>query len=64
MTQYHCVTTHYCTLDAITNATTNENYPFDYKISSYINLDMFFQHATGHITTSKITVIYSIHLSL
>ena len=23
----------YCTLDVVTNATTNENYPFGYKIS-------------------------------
>ena len=55
---------YYCTLDAVTNATTNESFPFRYKSSSNINLDMFFQNATGHITTSEITVIYSIHLSL
>ena len=31
----------YCTLDAVSNATINENYPFGYRISSYINLNMF-----------------------
>ena len=56
--------THYCTLDALPNALTNENYPLTYKSSSYINLNMFVLNATGHITTSEITVIYSIYLSL
>ena len=54
----------YCTLDAVSNAPTNENYSLTYQISSYINLNMIFQNATGHITTSEITVIYSIYLSL
>ena len=55
---------HYRTLDTVTNATKNENYPFGYQISLYINIDMLSQNATGHITTSKMTAIYSIHFSL
>ena len=39
---YYCSNCCYCTLDAVTNATTNENYPFDDQISSYINVNMFF----------------------
>ena len=61
--QWHADLT-YCTLDAISNAATKENYSLTYQISSYINLNMFFKNATGHITTSEITVIYSIYLSL
>ena len=54
----------YCTLDAVSNAPTNENNSLTYQISSYINHNMFFLNATGHITTSEITIIYSIYLSL
>ena len=56
---------YYYTLDTVSKATTNENYHFSYHISFYINLNMLLSKMQkSHITTSKITVIYSIHLSL
>ena len=55
---------YYCTLDAVSNAPTNEKYSLTYQISSYINLNILFQNATGQITTSEITVIYSTYFSL
>ena len=50
---------HYCTFDAVTNTEINEKYPFRYKISSYVNLNMFYQNAIGYISSYlEITLIY------